>query len=96
MVNFNFYLGASVASWLLTIMVIAAEMIEPFKSFLKSIFGHHWIGKAVIITLVFIVFGFLLKGRSSIGNFPNEKVAWYSMIGSLAAIFLFYLVDFFV
>ncbi|MFQ6119292.1 MAG: hypothetical protein ACE5KE_05310, partial [Methanosarcinales archaeon] len=62
---------------------------------LKTSFTHHWIGKAIIITLSFVIFGFLLRRKESIGNFSNDKVAWYSVLGSLAIMLLFYIIEFF-
>lgn len=96
MKKFNFYLGAAVSAWLLAILVIVAELAGPFKTLLKTTFSHHWIGKAVIITLAFILFGFLLKERNSIGKFSDDDVAWYSVLGSLIVIFLFYVIEFFI
>lgn len=95
MEKFNFYLGASVSAWLLAGMVIFAELSEPFKTLLKTTFVHHWIGKAVITALSFIVFGFLFARKKSLGNVSSENVAWYSVHASLGIIFLFYVIEFF-
>lgn len=95
MSKFNFYLGAAASAWLLAALVIAAELAEPFKTYLKTLFWHHWIGKAVIVTLAFLVFGFLLKEKTSVGEYSDDKIAWYSVLGSLIAIFLFYIIEFF-
>lgn len=95
MAKFNFYLGAAASSWVLAILVIVAELYEPFKNLLKSIFTHHWIGKAAIVALVFLVFGFMLKNKKSIFNIQDNKLAWNSMLGSLAIIFLFFIIEFF-
>lgn len=96
MKKFNFYLGASVSAWLLAVLVIVAELAEPFKALLKTTFGHHWTAKAVIITLAFLAFGYLLGERKRVGKFSDDSAAWYSMLGSLAVIFLFYVIEFFV
>lgn len=92
----NFYAGGAIAMWLLVIMVIAAELFEPFKTALASVFTHHWIGKLVLVIIAFILFSFLFKDKKSIMNIPYEKLAWKSAIGSLALIFLFYVFEFFV
>jgi len=94
MAKFNFYLGAAASAWLLTVLVVIAELVEPFKNFLKATFSHHWIGKAVMITFAFLVFGFLLRNKKSIGKFSDDKLAWYSMLGSLIVIFLFFVIEF--
>lgn len=89
--KFNFCLGAAASSWLLAIMVIAAELYAPFKSLLAAVFAHHWIGKAVLTAAAFVVFGFLLKERKT-----DESLAWRSAVGSLAVIFAFYVLEFIV
>ena len=94
MAKFNFYLGAAASAWLLAILVIVSELISPFKTFLANAFTHHWIGKAVIVYSAFVVFGFLLQNKKSILNFSDEKAAWYSMLGSLIIIFLFFAIEF--
>lgn len=88
--KFNFYLGAAVSAWLLAIMVITGELAAPFKALLQTLFGHHWIGKAVIVALVFAAVTFLVREKK-----PHEKLAWYSAVGSMAVIFLFYVIEFF-
>lgn len=93
--KFNFYLGIAVSSWLLTFLVIVAELLKPFKELLASIFTHHWIGKAVLITLAFIIFGFLFRDKNSLGKYSDNKLAWNSVIASLIIIFLFYIIEFF-
>ncbi len=95
MARFNYYLGASISSWLLVILIIWAELSAPFKEALKSMFSHHWLGKAVIIIVVFIIFGFLLKNKNKIGKYSDEKISWFSVLASLIIILLFYIIEFF-
>ncbi len=91
--KFNFYNGAFAASVLLAVLVIGAELAKPFKSFLGSIFSHHWIGKAVLIAIAFVIFGFLYK-KDKVFGVKSEKISWYSTLGCLAVIFLFYIYHF--
>lgn len=93
--KFNFYLGASVSAWLLTFLIIAAELSEPLKTSLKTAFSHHWIGKIVFVILAFFVFGYLLRKRNSIGKFSDSSIAWYSMLGGIAVVLLFFIAEFF-
>ena len=95
MAKFNLYFGATTSTWLLAILVIVAELAEPFKTFLKDTFSHHWIGKAAIITISFLLFGLLLRNKDSIMNVSDDKLAWYSVLGSLIVIFLFFIIEFF-
>lgn len=91
--RFSFYNGAFAASVLLAVLVIAAELSKLFKDFLASVFTHHWIGKAVLTATTFVVVGLIYK-KDSIFDINSEKAAWYSMLGSLAAILLFYIAHF--
>ena len=94
MKKFNYYNAVSSASILLTMLVISAEFIKPLKDFLASVFFHHWIGKAVLMVLVFFIFGLIF--RRDIEKEADKKIAWYSVIVSLSIIFLFFVVLFFV
>ncbi len=91
----NLYLGATISSWALAALVVATELYAPFKNILASTFTHHWIGKGVLTALVFILFSYLLRNRKKIGSYKDGEAAWYSAIGSLAVISIFYLIEFF-
>jgi len=94
--RFDYYLGASASSWALTIMVILAELSKPFKEeFLKALFGHHWLGKLIITTSIFILAGLLLKNKTIFG-FKKERCAWYCVMGNLGIIFLFFVFKYFI
>ena len=92
--KFNFHFGAAASSWLLALLVITAELAPPFKDFLKATFGHHWIGKTLIVAIVFFLTGILLANKNSIGKYKDEQLSWYSVLGSLAVILLFYIFEF--
>ena len=96
MAKFNYYLGIAASSLLLWVMVIFGELYEPFKNMLKDIFTHHWIGKGVVITAAFLILGFLLRNRKSAGEYSDENIAWYSTLGSLIIILLFYIIHYFI
>ena len=91
--KFNFYLGASVSSWVLTLLIIATEFSTSFKTTLASTFSHHWIGKAVITALIFFILGYVFRQSE---KYSTDRIAWYSVVGSLIIISLFYTVVFFV
>ena len=95
MAKFNFYAGASASAILLALLVILSELAEPFKALLASVFGHHWIGKAVLVAIAFLLAGFLLKEKTSLGKISFKDLAWKSSLASLAVIFLFYILEFF-
>lgn len=91
----NFFLGATASAWLLTIMVIVAELFGPFKDTLKSVFGHHWIGKGIIVLVVFFAASFVLSEKKSVGGLSDKSLAWNSTVASLAVTLLFFAAEFF-
>ncbi len=93
MKKFNGHAGTFAASLVLTILVVAAELVPFVKTFLAAVFTHHWIGKAVIISLAFIAVGFGYQ-KKKIFNVQYEKISWYGVLGSLAIIFLFYIIHY--
>ena len=92
--KFSFYNGAFAASVLLAVLVIAAELAKPFKDFLASVFTHHWIGKAVLTAAAFVIIGYAYK-QDKVFGVKSENASWYAVLGSLAIIFLFYVIHFF-
>lgn len=91
----NFFLGATASAWLLAIMVVVAELFGPFKDALKNIFGHHWIGKGIIVLVVFFAASFLLSQKKSVAGFSDKSLAWNSTVACLAVILLFFAAEFF-
>lgn len=85
--KFNYTLGTTVSAWVLAALVVIAQLSPAFKSLLAAVFTHHWIAKAVLITVVFVVAGCIDRNVS-------EKKAWYSIVGSLVAIGLFFVVEY--
>ena len=94
MKEFNYYFGGFAATIALTLSVILTELFDPFKSFLASIFTHHWIGKIVLVAIVFVIFGFASQKNELFGKNIGD-VAWKSVIWSIIIIFLFYLLYYF-
>ncbi len=94
MEKFNFFAGATIGAWLLVVLVIVAELVEPFKTLLKTVFWHHWIGKGILVLLAFLIAGFWFKNKERLLGKPVEKLAWQSCLASLAIILLFYVIEF--
>ena len=92
--GFNLYNGISTASVALATMVIVAELVPPFKNWLAATFSHHWVGKAIIISVVFFLAAFAYKNEE-ISGVSSEKLAWYATLGSLAAIIAFFVLHYF-
>ena len=87
--KFNYFLGITVVSWLLVIMVMASDLYAPFKAVLTAYFSHHWIAKLVISIIVFLLVGFLVSKKQ-----VSEKTAFYSAIASIAIMFGFFVFEF--
>ena len=86
MKNFNVNLAIKVSAVLLAVLVVVAEMVPAFKTALASLTGHHWSSKGVVITVVYILIGWLGKKKVS------EETAFIWSVGSMLAILGFYLV----
>lgn len=82
-------LGLLVASWILTLLVFASELIPSVASGLKATFTHHWIGKIVITyTIFFIVW---LGATASIKSKTIENVKawkWITVVSLILEIIL--------
>ncbi len=92
-IKFDLYLGATASALMLAVLVIAAELADPLKEILRTLFWHHWVGKGILVTLVFLSSG-LIGGSRKYSNYSNDSIAWYSVLGSLALIFAFYLLEY--
>ena len=87
--KFNFSNSALWSTWALTFLIIAGDLIKPIKEILKATFTHHWIGKAVITTLVFIAIGFIFSKQD---ERPNK--AWGNIVIQLILILIFYTIEY--
>jgi len=89
----NFFAGMTISSWALALMVIMGELSAPFKTMLANTFSHHWIAKAFLVAVLFFAVSYLSKDRE--GKIYSERYAWHSAVGSLAVIFLFFVIEWF-
>ena len=94
MKKFNYYAGIFYSSIVLTLLIIIAEFVEPFKNLLKSTFYHHWIGKIVITIIVFILIGLFYKKDPLLEKSP-DKISFQTTIICLAIILLFFIFHYF-
>lgn len=92
--KFNFYGAIIGASSILTVSVILAELMGPFKNMLTSLFTHHWIGKLALTIAAFILFGYLIQKNELFGR-QLKKIAWNATIINLTIIFLFFIIIYF-
>lgn len=87
---FSIYKAISASSWLLVALVILAEFFAPFKDLLKTLFWHHWVGKAILVTAAFVICGFTLSEKKK-----GDTLAWNAVLWSLIIILLFYVIHYF-
>jgi hypothetical protein len=76
---------------LTTIVTIYAEFSEGFKTFLKSLIGHHWITKSVLSIVVFFAFYLFIKKSDKKIDILGEvwKVILVTLLCSLVLFFFF-------
>lgn len=53
-------MGAIVAMFFVVVATVVAELHKPFKNFLAQNLWHHWVGKGIIASVIFLIFGFVL------------------------------------
>ncbi len=82
-----------------TAITIGAELSAPFKSFLKSLTGHHWTTKSVSALILYFLVLALVFAFSKTINAPrvDRTVRWLVAVSvfATAAIFLFFVWHFF-
>lgn len=91
MKKLNYYLGAVVSSWILFAMIALTEFWPPFKPFLISLAGHHWIAKGITVFSLFILVSVLFSDVKKIGNYSVNEAAWKSVVSVLVLIVLLFL-----
>lgn len=77
--------------WLVTAMTIASEISEPFKKFLTSVAGHHWVTKSIFAFVFFLVMLFLLNNWKDNSKVESDIkiVIWSAILGGLVILCFF-------
>jgi len=57
----SMYLAVIIASLLIVILTVGGELLPVLKTTLKNVFWHHWIGKSIVITAVFLIINFAFR-----------------------------------
>jgi hypothetical protein len=59
--------SANITMIVMVAVILVAEYVASFKSFLASVTGHHWVTKSVLdvvlFVLLFLVLGMVMKGN---------------------------------
>lgn len=77
---FRYYLATVGAIWFVTGITIAAELSPALKDLIGAVFLHHWLGKSV---LLLVVFG-LVVAAAPARQFDERRWANY-VLGSVVA-----------
>lgn len=57
----SIYLATIGTILLIVILTIGAELLPALKANLKNTFGHHWIGKSILATIMFFITFFAFR-----------------------------------
>lgn len=93
----SFILSGIVTIVFITIITIVGDLHPPLKTWLKTVFSHHWTGKGILASLLFLFVAFLLflaPFQSDKEKIKNGLFAlfWVALICSLT-ILGFYLYE---
>ncbi len=82
-------LATAVVIIFISAITIAADLYSPLKDWLKETFSHHWIGKGIIASVLWMAIA-VLPVRKEI----SQKIFMLILIFSTVAIALFYILHF--
>lgn len=91
----KYFLATIVASLYIPLVTIAGELNAPFKNFFKNIFWHHWLGKGIVLILLYIVCVLLFSKTKESGK-EERWLSWTAGISVISAlsIFIFFVVEY--
>jgi len=83
--------AAALTIALIAVMTIGSELSASFKQLLRSIGGHHWVGKSVLSLVMFgIFFGIFSKLSDASFSLRDTWLLIGTVIVSGLAILIFY------
>ena len=90
----KYYIAAIVSIIYIPLITVSAELFPPLKDFLKNVFWHHWLGKSIILLLLFIATAAIASlFKKDDDNKYLPLITYLSFISSLA-ILLFFVVEY--
>lgn len=82
-------IGATVGILWITLATILGELQAPFKTWLKTVFAHHWLGKGYIAAGLFLLCLVLFAGQGDAdGHRTNRAVTMVAWTAVVCAVFL--------
>lgn len=89
--------AANVTMIILVAIIILAEYVKPFKDFLASLTGHHWVTKSVfdalLFVVLFVILGMVMKKQKKESIRVVLSTAITAVISTLV-LFGFYIIRF--
>ncbi|MEK7171397.1 MAG: hypothetical protein AAB739_00665 [Patescibacteria group bacterium] len=96
----KYFIAAIVSIIYIPLITIAAELYAPLKDFLKSVFWHHWLGKSVILIILFIAVAFISGASLAKYEEDNNKdgkfligTLWLATFSALTVV-LFFMIEY--
>ena len=91
--------GAISAVIFIVVLTITADLYAPLKKLLKDAHYHHWVGKGIWATILFVVVvsGYYFIKKIDTGESTTRfmrSLAWTLIFGALT-LFLFFVYEFF-
>ncbi len=83
--------AAAVTVLFVTVITVVADLQPPLKDWLKNTFSHHWVGKGIIASALFVVLTVVLSlFPMPVDGAKIRKGAWSVFWSALAGtVFLF-------
>lgn len=96
----KYFIATIVTIVYIPLITVAGELYPPLKDFLKSVFWHHWLGKSVVLVILFItvalISGAFLPKHEENNDKDGKFLTWalYSATLSALTVLLFFMVEY--
>ena len=70
----KYALASLIALLYVPIITIGGELFKPLKDGLKNIFWHHWLGKSVVLILLYVILVGIFSRTSSTDARQDERL----------------------
>lgn len=93
----SFIISAIITVVFITAITIFADLKPLLKDWLKDNFYHHWVGKGILASMIFVIFGFLIYffplGSGSGKIKISAIILFLTAILASLAILCFYIIE---
>lgn len=91
-------ISASISIAVIALLTIIGELSAPFKDFLQSVTGHHWVTKGIFSFVLFVVLLFILGAVFGEDKSEEPRGIYTTVIVTVLsglAIAIFYIIHYF-